>query len=516
MLTGRPTARAMGLSVAVRRRRGSKFGENTGMAEAPQSACVANRKGALRPLCVDLDGTLLRSDILIEAVFGLLKRNPLYAFLLPVWLLFGKAHLKQKIADRVDIDVVRLPYNQALLEYLRAQRTEGRRLILTTASNEKYARQVAGYLGLFERVMASDAQVNLSGRRKRDRVVAAFGKKGFDYAANERVDLPIWLQAGAAILVDAKPRVAAEVRTSTPVAQVFASPRPGIRAYLAAIRMHQWLKNVLVFVPIVMAHKLDDLDVLLQATAAFVAFGLCASSVYVLNDLLDLESDRQHPRKRYRAFAAGTIPIQHGVLLIPLLLGAALGLAAAVPISFLAALAIYYALTLTYSLRLKQAVMIDVLVLAALYTARVIAGGAATDIQPSFWLLAFSMFFFLSLALVKRVSELTLIRAQDRDAAAGRGYQVVDLETLAQCGVASGYAAVLVLALYINSSAVESLYRYPETLWLICPLLLYWIGRVWLLARREAIHDDPILFAIEDRRSHWLFIVMAAILWLAA
>lgn len=469
-----------------------------------------------RPLCVDLDGTLSRTNLLVEAVFALLKRNPLHVFLLPLWLLRGKAALKQAIADRVELDVTLLPYNQPLLDWIKDQSAQGRSLILATASNSKYAEQVAFHLGLFEQVLASDSQTNLSGSRKRDRLVAAFGERGFDYAGNDEVDIQIWAKAGAAILVDAPPVVVPRVQALTEIERVFSSPRPGWRDYAKAIRLHQWLKNLLVFVPLIMAHRAADVALLLQAAVAFVSFGLCASSVYVLNDLLDLESDRQHPSKRERAFAAGTIPIHHGVLLIPLLLVAAFALALLLPLWFLLVLAVYYGVTLAYSLRLKRVVLIDVLVLAGLYTSRVIAGAAATGLGLSFWLLAFSMFVFLSLALVKRYSELLLVQAQERQGAAGRGYQVVDLETLAHFGVASGYASVLVLALYINSDAVGTLYGTPQALWLICPLFLYWVSRVWLLARRDLMHEDPILFAIEDRRSHWLFLVMAGIVWIAA
>jgi 4-hydroxybenzoate polyprenyltransferase/phosphoserine phosphatase len=477
---------------------------------------VSSPSPVSRPLCVDLDGTLVRSDLLIEAVFALLKLNPLYVFLLPLWLLRGKAAIKQRIADRVELEVTLLPYNQPLLEWLRQQKAQGRPLILATASNTKYAEQVGFHLGLFDEVLASDSETNLSGTRKRDRLVAAFGERGFDYAGNDAVDLPIWAKAGGAILVDTPPVVAQRAGAVTEVAQVFTSRRPGWRDYVKAVRVHQWLKNLLVFVPLVMAHQVTDFTLLLQAVLAFVGFGLCASSVYVLNDLLDLESDRKHPSKCRRAFAAGTIPIQHGLLLIPLLLSAAFALALLLPPWFLAALSVYYAVTLAYSLRLKRVILIDVLVLAGLYTLRVIAGGAATGLGPSFWLLAFSMFLFLSLALVKRYSELLLVQAQEQEIAAGRGYQVVDLETLAHFGVASGYASVLVLALYIDSAAVDTLYRYPEVLWLICPLFLYWISRVWLLTRRDMMHEDPILFAIEDRRSHWLFAVMAGVVWAAA
>lgn len=483
------------------------------------SARALNRADAAeqhtQPLCVDLDGTLIRSDLLIEAVFALLKSNLLYAFLLPVWLLKGKAYLKQQIANRVDLDVTLLPYDAAFLEYLRAEKARGRRLILATASNIKYAEQLAFHLALFDGLLASDAETNLSGGRKRDRLVAMFGEKGFDYAGNDAVDLPVWSHARAAVLVNAPPDVARRAEAVAPIAGVFTAPEPGLQAYLKAVRLHQWLKNILVFVPLTMAHQVNDFALLSQAGLAFLAFGLCASSVYVLNDLLDLASDRQHPSKRLRAFASGTLPIGRGVLLFPVLLGAAFALALLLPGWFGVTLGVYYALTLAYSLRLKRAVLLDVLALAALYTLRVIAGGAATDLGPSFWLLAFSMFLFLSLALVKRYSELLVVQAQEKEEAAGRGYQVTDLETLAHFGIASGYLAVLVLALYINSTAVGTLYRYPEAIWLVCPLLLYWISRVWLLARRNAMHEDPIIFAIEDRRSHWLFAAMMLVVWAA-
>jgi 4-hydroxybenzoate polyprenyltransferase/phosphoserine phosphatase len=485
------------------------------MSGAPALAAAVATEKSVRPLCVDLDGTLIRSDLLIEAVFVLLKSNLLYGLLLPVWLLRGKAYLKQQVADRVDLEVTLLPYDAAFLGYLRTQRAQGRRLVLATASNIKYAEQIAFHLGLFDEVLASDADTNLSGSRKRDRLVAAFGERGFDYAGNHAVDLAIWSHAGAAVLVNAPPELARRAEAVVPVAEVFAAARPGLKVYLNALRLHQWLKNLLVFVPLTMAHQFHEPALVLRAGLAFLAFGLCASSVYVLNDLLDLASDRKHPSKRLRAFAAGTLPIEHGVLVIPVLFGAAFALALRLPGWFPVTLGVYYALTLAYSLRLKQAVLVDVLALAVLYTLRVIAGGAATDLGPSFWLLAFSMFLFLSLALVKRYSELLLVQAQDKETAAGRGYQVIDLEALAQFGIASGYLAVLVLALYINSTAVGALYRHPEAIWLICPLMLYWISRVWLLARRNAMHEDPILFAIEDRRSHWLFAIMLAIVWAA-
>jgi 4-hydroxybenzoate polyprenyltransferase/phosphoserine phosphatase len=481
------------------------------MAPSPD-APVAQREP---PLCVDLDGTLVHSDILIEAVLALLKQNLLNLVLLPYWLLKGKSYLKCQIAERVDLDVAQLPYNQPLLEYLHEQKAQGRALVLATGSHVKFAEQVAFHLGLFDEVLATDANGNLSGARKRDRLVAAFGERGFGYAANGTADLEVWPHARTAVVVNAAPRVLKRARAVTRVEEVFARPPARLVDYFRAMRLHQWLKNLLVFVPLGLAHQFHRPELLLQAGLAFLAFGLCASSVYLLNDLLDLPADRAHPTKRKRAFAAGTLPLQIGLVLIPVLLAAAFTLTLLLPPWFLGTLALYYGLTLAYSLRLKRAVLLDALTLAALYTLRVIAGAAATGVLLSFWLLAFSMFFFLSLALVKRYAELLLMQREQREEATGRGYALVDLQTLAQFGITSGYLSVLVLALYVNSTAVRALYRYPEVIWLVCPIFLYWISYIWLLTRRDQMHEDPVLFAIEDRRSHWLFALTVLIVWVA-
>jgi phosphoserine phosphatase len=354
------------------------------------------------PLCVDLDGTLVRTDLLIEAVLAFLRQNFLAVILLPFWLLKGKTYFKKQIAERVDLDVSRLPYDLLLLDYLREQKARGRELILATASHFKYAEQVAFHLGLFDEVLATDADVNLSGARKRDRLIAAFGERGFDYAGNATPDLQVWTHAEAALVVNAPPRVLRQARAITRIEKIFVPPSRPPLVYLKAMRIHQWYKNLLVFVPLVLAHQVHEPILLLQAGLAFLTFGLCASSAYILNDLLDLTADREHATKRNRPFAAGILPIQHGLVLITALLVAALALALLLPLWFLGSLVLYYVLALAYSLRLKRVLLLDVLTLAALYTQRVIAGGAATGIVPSFWLLAFSMFFFLSLSLVKR------------------------------------------------------------------------------------------------------------------
>ncbi len=469
-----------------------------------------------RPLVADLDGTLIRSDLLVESTFKLLKRNILFVFLLPLWLLKGKAHLKHEIAARVDIDAEWLPYHEEFLDFLKAEYAAGRQLVLATASNEKFAEAIVLNLGIFHDVFASNATVNLSGRRKLERLNECFGDHGFDYAANAMVDLPLWDAAHSALLVNPERGVKEAVERQSKIARVF-DDRTGspFKSYLKALRLHHWLKNLLIFIPLLTAHRFGEPLLVGQALLAFLAFGLCASSVYLLNDLLDLPDDRQHPTKRHRPFAAGSISIVNGVFLIPGLLIAAFVLAIILPTAFVGVLALYYVITLAYSFRLKRAALVDVLTLAGLYTIRVISGAAAVSVELSFWLLAFSMFLFLSLALVKRFTELLTKQQQERTTISGRGYRTTDLETLSQFGSASAYIAVLVLALYIQSEAVRDLYTNPEVIWLLCPLLLYFVSRIWLLARREKLHEDPLVFVICDRRSQWLAGVGAILLWLA-
>jgi 4-hydroxybenzoate polyprenyltransferase len=459
------------------------------------------------PLCVDLDGTLLRSDLLVEAFFGLVSASPMAALQAPFWLLRGKANLKAEIAQRVNLDVTTLPYNERFLTYLREQRAQGRYLVLATASPEKYAVQVAEHLGLFDEVIATENNINLSGDNKAEALVQRFGEGKFDYAGNGRPDLAVWKRAHRAVLVDPEHGVAKAVQGIIEVETLIENERLGIKDYLKALRLHQWSKNALVFLPLLGAHRAGELDLLAHAFLAFIVFGLCASSVYLLNDLLDLPADRAHPNKRRRPFAAGTVPIVHGVMLVPILLILAFGLALLLPPLFVAVLALYYVSTLTYSLWLKRVVLVDVLLLAGLYTVRVLAGAAAVEVIPSFWLLSFSMFLFLSLALAKRYTELMVLHEHGSETTRGRGYQSSDLEALLSLGSAAGYMAVLVLALYINSPEVGKLYNRPEAIWLLCPLFLYWISRMWLGAHRGKLHDDPVVFAMKDHVSRWVILL---------
>ena len=343
---------------------------------APVPSLAQTRIQPLGPLVVDLDGTLLSTDLLHESVFALIRKSPGYLLCLPVWLLRGKARLKDEIARRVDLNISGLPFNEPFLAYLGEERARGRSLVLATASNQKFAQQIADHLGIFDAVIASDEKINLCGELKLAALRERFNATGFDYAGNGAVDRPIWRAARQATLVCSSPRVTRAVAKEATIERAFPQPRTTLLTYARALRLHQWLKNLLVFVPLVAALHFTDLASLTHLVIAFFAFGLCASSVYVLNDLIDLEDDRQHPRKRYRPFAAGELSIARGCTLIPMLLAGSVALSLLLPLEFLGVLGIYYATTLAYSFRIKQVEVLDILALALLYTVRLVGGGA--------------------------------------------------------------------------------------------------------------------------------------------
>ena len=467
--------------------------------------------GVAVPLCVDCDGTLVRTDLLHESTMLLARASVWSLFKLPIWLMKGKAHLKQQLSMRVELNPASLPYNAEVVDLVRQAQAQGRVTVLATASPRAQAQAVAQHLACFDRVEATDDDTNLSKGAKADRLEQLFGRGGFHYVGNSRDDLPVWASSAGAIVVSASKSLQRQAAAAAPVLQVIEPPARSLKTYAKAIRVHQWLKNLLVFVPLFAAHQLT-MPSIGAAMLAFIAFSMCASAVYVINDLLDLPSDRQHVRKRNRPFASGAIPIARGVMIAPLLLLGAALIAMQLPALFGAALLGYFVVTCLYSFWLKNQVIVDVLLLASLYTSRVIAGSAATAIAPSFWLLAFSMFMFLSLAIVKRYSEMLVTLAQNKAKAPGRGYMVSDLPVLVSLGTAAGYMATLILALYVNNSDVAILYPRSWVLWLALPPLLYWISRVWMKAHRGEIPDDPVVFAATDKQSWILAVVIAATL----
>lgn len=465
---------------------------------------------ALPPLCVDLDGTLIRTDLLVESALALLSRSPLMLFTMLLWLMRGKAFLKREIAKRVHLGIASLPYNEDVVTWVREQQLV-RRTVLCSAADFSLAAQVADHIGGFDAVIASDGSKNLSGANKASVLVELYGERGFDYIGNAVVDLKVWKFANAALVVEHGSKLTLAASRVTRVEHTFNQAKSTARQWLKALRVHQWIKNVLVFLPILAAHRVFDLGAVLSSALAFVCFGLCASSVYLTNDLLDLGADRQHHRKKHRPFAAGIIPLYQGLFAASLLLISGFWLAYLLKPTFTVVLLGYYILTTGYSLKFKRIVMLDVVVLAVLYTTRILAGAAAIQSKLSFWLLAFSMFIFLSLAMIKRYTELLAAQKADGIKAAGRGYEVDDLPLIQSLGSASGYLSVLVLALYVDSTASLSLYRHPHYLWLLCPLLLYWISRTWVIAHRGVMHDDPVVFAVMDKVSRVVMLIAAAI-----
>lgn len=471
----------------------------------------------LLPLIVDLDGTLLRSDLLLETGMAFVRSKPLHLFKPLCWLAKSKATLKEGLALATDIDVSVLPYDPQVIEFIETERKMGRRVVLATASHYTLAERIAEHLQLFDQVMASDSERNLSAHRKRDLLIEHFGEQGFDYMGNSHDDMQVWAAARKAYVVNPESGVESKARAQGNVAQVIKSNVSGPRDWLKALRVHQWMKNALIFVPLLASHQLTNPLLLWQGILGFLFFGLCASSVYLLNDLLDLADDRHHKTKRNRPFASGRLSIRLGLIAFPLLLLVAFaGSLWLLPGRFAAVLAAYYILTLAYSLSLKRQMAVDVIALAMLYTVRIIAGAAVFQQPLTFWILAFSMFIFLSLALVKRYAELREARTQGHTKKTrGRGYYPGDLEMISSLGAASGYLSVMVLALYIHDGLTAALYSNPQVIWLGCPLLLFWVTRVWMLTHRGEMHDDPVVFAIRDRVSLVVGILFCLVFWVA-
>ena len=454
---------------------------------------------AMPPLCVDLDGTLIKSDSLFDAACSFLRRQPLQCWKLVVWLSRGRAHLKAEVARHAPLNAARLPYNTQLLSYLQGERRAGRKIYLATGADGPLAERVAAHLGIFDGVLASDGATNLTSGKKLTRLKERFG--AFDYIGNSRADLPLLVAARHAMTANPTLGLRAGLRMRhIAVTRVFLDRPPFLRTLFKAIRIHQWAKNLLVVAPLVFSHKLNPAGIF-AAVAAFFCFSLMASANYLVNDLLDIDSDRRHPSKRFRPFAAGNLSVAGGLALALTLFAAALAILPWLPAQFALWMAIYICSTMAYSLYLKRVALVDVMMLSGLYTLRLMAGGAATGTGISHWLVGFSIFLFLSLAMVKRFSELENLRSRGLAATHGRGYLATDLEQVRSFGTSSATAAVLVFALYISRPDVTVLYQHPERLWLIVPLMLFWLYRVWLLGSRGEMDDDPVLFALRDRVS---------------
>lgn len=469
------------------------------------------------PLCVDLDGTLVKNDTLVDSCLVAARRKPILLLQMPLWVLGGKSGFKAALSQEVTLDAESLPYNQELLDYLRSQRDAGRSLYLVTGASSRTANAVADHLGLFDEILSSNAHVNLTGVRKFRALEQRFGNAAFDYIGNSLDDIPALAGARSAILVHPSRRVKLIAkRKHIRIDRVFEAPHDFFTTLLSLIRVKQWSKNVLIFLPLLLAHQVQHLDKLRQGLFAFFAFSFAASAGYIINDMLDVEADRKHPRKRTRPFASGQFSPRMGLILVMVLLGCATAAAIPLPARFAPFLLIYFVVSVSYSLFFKRMALIDVLILASLYTIRIFCGSVATDVPLSAWMQSFSLFLFLSLAIVKRYSELHNLRAEHSTVQNGRGYHVGDIEQIRSFGTASSYAAVVVFVLYVNSPDVQALYKHRSVLWLVTPLIIYWLNRVWLLAHRGELDDDPVLFAIHDRVSLLIGFLAAAIVLLGA
>ena len=455
------------------------------------------------PLVVDLDGTLIKTDLLFESANQYLKRSPLGILKMLTAAIRGKANLKAFLAAETSLQIEALPFNEGVLDWLREEAGKGRKIYLATASNEKFALQIGSFLGIFADIFASNSGLNLKGSTKRQVLEQEFGKGGFDYIGDNHADYEVWNSARKAYVVSRSYSLLEGVKKLKNFGGAVAvSGRSPLHALIKALRPHQWVKNILIFVPLVAAHLYGDSLALIDALWAFVIFCLAASSVYLLNDLLDIEEDRQHEYKKSRPLASGDLSIVWAWILWPLLLLLSAALSwQLLPNLFTFSLLIYLTITICYSFFLKQNAVVDVMLLAMLYTIRIIGGAFAISVPISFWLITFSLFIFVSLAFIKRFSELKAARTYGGISLRGRGYSLDDLEVISSMGVSSGYLAVLVLALYIQDTHTAALYSSPEVIWAACPLMLFWISRMWLITHRGQMHIDPIVFAIRDRVS---------------
>jgi 4-hydroxybenzoate polyprenyltransferase len=466
---------------------------------------------ALSPiLCVDLDGTLIRGNVLWESLVVLLKTNPIAFFLVPFWLLSGRVSLKRNVAARVHLNPACLTYRQPVLELLRREKANGRRIALTTATDRELAEAIASHLGLFDEVHATDGQINLKGTNKAAFLTERYADVGFDYVGDSAADVEVWRRATAAYVVGSNAR-ARQAGAVTTLKLAIVEPRASLRTWVDALRGHHWAKNLLLFLPLALSHNLT-LEPVLHTIVGFALYGLCASGLYILNDILDLHSDREHPWKKERPFAAGDISIPEGLVASFICLSAALGVGFFLDPRFGLALSGYAALTMLYSLYLKKIALLDVFVLSSFYSFRILAGALISETPLSQWFLAFSLFFFLSLAMAKRYSELFHASDLVKAGNSGRGYHTGDREVLLSLGVGSSFSAVVIFSLYVHSQDVRVLYSSPEVLFFLCPIILYWLSRTWLLAHRGELNEDPVTLAIRDPVSYGVALASMAVI----
>ena len=481
----------------------------------PEKAVLSTPAQVL-PICVDLDGTLVKTDLFLETIIDVVKNDWVNLLRIPGWCFLGKAVVKEKLAKTSSIDPATIPYNEKLLEYLKNERLIGREIVLATASDQLIARKIAHHLGIFDDVVASDGTINLKGEAKAYALVERYGERGFVYIGNSRCDLNIWRRANSAILVNTGRSVSKTAAGICLVEREFHDAKSPLQGLIREVRPHQWLKNLLIFLSPMAGHLLFKPAVIFHALLTFAAFCFAASGIYLINDLFDLEADRRHPRKRNRPFASGDLPLKYG-LAVPIFIGIALALGSAVSLEIALIVYIYVTLSLSYSQYLKTRPLVDVFCLAILYTIRVVAGGVAAKSGVSIWLLNFSGFLFLSLGFLKRYAEYSSCdNGGKSEISSRRGYMEHDSLLLIIMGVCSSFISTLVFAFYVNSTQGYLSYKNSYLLWGIVPLVLFWQLRLWLATVRGYMHDDPVYFAAKDKISYLVMAIMVVIYILAS
>jgi len=469
----------------------------------------ANNDDKNIPLCVDLDGTLLSSDTLLESCLIAIKQKPYLLVLFAVWIPKGKFFFKEKVHQIAEPAYDTLLYRDDVLEFIEIEKNAGREIVLATASSQNIAERIADDLGIFDLVLGSGNGINLRSKYKRDELVRRYGEYGYDYIGDSEADIAVFEKARYSYLVEPNSSVRKKADAIGNVKKEFGAKASKVALLIKQIRVYQWVKNILIFLPLLLAHILPVGDYLTNTLLAFISFSLIASSVYVLNDLLDLPSDRVHPRKKTRPFASGHLSLKYGFMLFPLLL--VLGFIPSflfLSTEFNLILLFYFLLTSFYSFIIKRIYILDILVLASLYTIRLLVGAMAVDVPASPWLLSFSMFIFLSLACVKRYTELFELLQKNLEKTAGRGYTTSDIGLIKILGVTNGLLSILVFILYVNSKEIIALYNTPLLLYSVAFLFLYWILRVWFKTVRGEMHDDPIVFTGKDKPSMFIFILI--------
>ncbi len=466
-------------------------------------------------LAVDLDGTLIKTDILFESILIFIKKNPLNIFKLFSWLLNGRLFLKKKLSEIVCPSVENLPYNKDVINFIHKKKQEGFKIILATATINTIANKISNYLNIFDDVVASSNE-NLSGKYKEAALVSMFGKNNFEYIGNSTKDVNVWESSSKCHLVKPTKKILNKIK-SRKLGEIFVNNLSFLKIFFSAIRIHQWVKNILLFIPLAAAHLLFEIDLLINGLIAFLCFGLCASSIYLFNDLIDIEDDRNHEDKRNRQLAAGNLTIMGALFLIAVLLTISFTFSyILLPINFLLIILLYIFINIFYSIYLKNIILLDLFLLAFLYTLRLIAGAEAMYLETTFWIITFSMFIFFSLAVVKRYTEFVRKGNNNEGAIKVRSYTDRDKLFLFILGITTGLISVLVLALYINEVSRIDIYPQKELLWFSCPLLFYWMTRVWLLASRGEMNYDPVIFAIKDNQSRFIGILFLSVFLMSA